>query len=285
MKELGPFIKSAREQKKITIREAEELSGISNAYLSQIENGKVKKPSPDILLKISRLYMVPYEMLLMKADYPIPDYGINQEKNEHSSAVVLIVDDSFNERELIRSYLENDPENRYVIFEAESGEKALEAIAKRKPDCILLDYRLSDMDGLEVFAKLKKMEEMKSTSVIIMTGQGNEETAVQAMRMGAVNYLTKGNFSDETMKLTVQHAIRRKKLLQSISSTARYNREYRGEMQALLFDIATQINGAVEEIMARKTELHSDTDLVLILEKTREIMELVENSEKPIRKL
>ncbi len=75
MTELGSIIKTARERHEITLREAEEQCGVSNSYLSQIENGKIKKPSPDILNKLSLFYQIPYEMLLEKAGYPRSSYG------------------------------------------------------------------------------------------------------------------------------------------------------------------------------------------------------------------
>ena len=108
MQELGPLIKAAREQKAITIREAEELSGISNAYLSQIENGKIQKPSPDTIGKLSKLYQVPYEMLMEKAGYSLPDYGLVAGDDTDQPVSLLIVDDSPHDRELIRTHLEND---------------------------------------------------------------------------------------------------------------------------------------------------------------------------------
>ncbi len=57
----------------ITLRQAEERSGVSNAFISQIESGKVKEPSPVILYKLARAYEVPYDSLMQKAGYPVSD--------------------------------------------------------------------------------------------------------------------------------------------------------------------------------------------------------------------
>lgn len=61
---LGSFLKEKRKMKGYSLRDVEELKSISNAYLSQIENGKIKKPSANILYKLSQLYEVPFDLLL-----------------------------------------------------------------------------------------------------------------------------------------------------------------------------------------------------------------------------
>jgi transcriptional regulator with XRE-family HTH domain len=60
--------------KGLSLREVEEASGkaVSNAYLSQLENGKIKKPSPNVLHSLAEVYAVPYEALMEKAGYLLP---------------------------------------------------------------------------------------------------------------------------------------------------------------------------------------------------------------------
>lgn len=70
---LGKFLKDKREQKRLTLRQVEEETGILNAYLSQLENGKIVKPSPGNLHKLAGLYSVPYSLLLQKAGYPVDE--------------------------------------------------------------------------------------------------------------------------------------------------------------------------------------------------------------------
>jgi transcriptional regulator with XRE-family HTH domain len=66
---LGSGLKSAREARNLSLRQVEEATGISNAYISQLENDKVKKPSPHFLHKLSSLYDVPYDLLMEYAGY------------------------------------------------------------------------------------------------------------------------------------------------------------------------------------------------------------------------
>ena len=69
---LGSYLKALRDAKGYTLRDVEKEIGISNAFLSQLESGKVKQPSPVMLYKLSTLYGVSYETLMERAGYPAP---------------------------------------------------------------------------------------------------------------------------------------------------------------------------------------------------------------------
>ena len=69
MESLGSYLKKMREIKGFTLREVEESTDISNSYISQIEQGKVKKPSPSKLWKLSELYGVAYDELMVIAGH------------------------------------------------------------------------------------------------------------------------------------------------------------------------------------------------------------------------
>src|SRR6266850_1953104 len=65
----GEGLKTARELRNLSLREVETATGISNAYLSQLENNKIKKPSPHFLHKLAALYDIGYELLMDSAGY------------------------------------------------------------------------------------------------------------------------------------------------------------------------------------------------------------------------
>jgi transcriptional regulator with XRE-family HTH domain len=66
---LGRYLKEVRTKSGLALRDVEEATDVSNAYLSQLENGKVTKPSPHILHSLATLYRVPYETLMERAGY------------------------------------------------------------------------------------------------------------------------------------------------------------------------------------------------------------------------
>jgi len=71
MENLGELLKRKREEKGVTLREVEKRTEISNAYLSQLENQKIVKPSPTILKKLAEVYETSYPRLMKVSGYPI----------------------------------------------------------------------------------------------------------------------------------------------------------------------------------------------------------------------
>jgi HTH-type transcriptional regulator, competence development regulator len=71
---LGPYLASIRLVRRLTLREVEEATGgeVSNAYLSQLENNKISRPSPNILHALAKVLSIPYETLMEKAGYLAP---------------------------------------------------------------------------------------------------------------------------------------------------------------------------------------------------------------------
>ena len=73
-RELGAILADLRRAKGLSLREVEEATGkaVSNGYLSQLENGRIQRPSPNVLHSLSGVYAVPYETLMEKAGYLLP---------------------------------------------------------------------------------------------------------------------------------------------------------------------------------------------------------------------
>ena len=69
----GTLLADARKRKRLTLRAVQDAIGISNAYLSQLETGKVQSPSPIVLHKLSELYGIPYATVMQEAGYPLPE--------------------------------------------------------------------------------------------------------------------------------------------------------------------------------------------------------------------
>jgi CheY-like chemotaxis protein len=101
---------------------------------------------------------------------------------------ILIVDDDEVDRELATRCLR--PIENLEICYAEGGEEALESITKQAPDLVLTDLRMPGMDGLELVERART--EHPLLPILLMTSQGNELVAVQALRAGAASYVPKG---------------------------------------------------------------------------------------------
>lgn len=83
---LGRFLQHARETKKQSLRAVEKAVGVSNAYLSQLESGKIKQPSPSILHKLAELYEVSYSEIMMLAGYPVPEQTTDETSQSRFSS-------------------------------------------------------------------------------------------------------------------------------------------------------------------------------------------------------
>ncbi len=79
---LGEILQAGRERKGLSLRAVEKITGISNAYVSQLESGKIQQPSPINLHKLSELYEIPYTEVLGSVGYPVP----SQTEEESSTA-------------------------------------------------------------------------------------------------------------------------------------------------------------------------------------------------------
>ena len=122
---------------------------------------------------------------------------------------ILIVDDSAEDRAFYKRMLIQEGEEDYIFIDAETVDEALVCIHQDPPDCILLDYFLPDRDGLELLAELYAEYLDKTPAIVMLTGEGNEQVAVQAMKEGAQDYLVKSNIDDQNLRQAIDDAIER----------------------------------------------------------------------------
>lgn len=114
---------------------------------------------------------------------------------------ILIVDDEVNIGLLLSRFLTR---NSFNVSAATSGASAMEYLSKDKYDLVLCDYRLEDTDGKEMLIKIK--ENHPSTGVIIITGYSDIKLAVELIKLGAYDYITKPLYPDEILN-TINKAI------------------------------------------------------------------------------
>ena len=117
---------------------------------------------------------------------------------------ILVVEDGQSQREMLRDFLRKEG---HTVEEAGSGEEALQSMTTGAFDPVLLDYKMPGMDGMQVLQEVKRLN--PETDVVIITAYGTIETAVDAMKAGAVDYITKPLEFDELLLLLDRVAERR----------------------------------------------------------------------------
>ena len=127
---------------------------------------------------------------------------------------ILVVDDELDIRDLVSGVLEDEG---YETRTAADSDSALEAIAARRPSLVLLDVWLqgSRLDGLELLAEIKRRD--PSLAVLVISGHGNLDTAVAAIRQGAADFIEKP-FQAERLLLMVERATETERLRREVAS-------------------------------------------------------------------
>jgi PAS domain S-box-containing protein len=150
---------------------------------------------------------------------------------------VLIIEDERVDREIYKRRLQHSTPFQFEFAEADSAAAGIEMSNRWAPDCILLDFSLPDMDGLEVLPKLRDGNDRLPCAVVMLTAFGGEEMAVSAMKSGAMDYLPKGLLAAEVLPHTVVSAIERFQMQQRIdeqrAALARSAEQYRTLLEAI----------------------------------------------------
>ncbi len=136
---------------------------------------------------------------------------------------ILVVDDDEGVRESIAMTLEYEG---YECIFARSGQEGLDMIANESPDLVLLDIKMPGMDGLEVLRRLRERGDV--LPVIVISGHGTINTAVEATKQGAFAFLEKG-FESDALKVNIRNALEQRRLETEVSSY-RQQAEIRHEM-------------------------------------------------------
>jgi two-component system, NtrC family, response regulator AtoC len=122
------------------------------------------------------------------------------------SDTILIVDDDEGVRQILAEALKGAG---HTVAMADSGERAVSAVREAPVDLVILDMVLPRVDGLEVLREITTLR--PETAVIMITGYASVETAIRAMKMGAVDYIVKP-FRMEEVELIVARALERSRL-------------------------------------------------------------------------
>ena len=186
---------------------------------------------------------------------------------------VLVVDDEQVLAGAMGDYLGR---HGYAVNIKSSGEEALKVIDREPPDIVVLDYRLPRMDGLEVLRRIK--EGRPEIEVIILTAHGSVEGAVEAMKVGAFDYLSKP-LDLEELRLVVNkalHSVRQSQELDYLRSRVDHenpSREIVGQSNEIM-----RVKRLIEQIAAIEATSGKEAPSILITGETGTGKELVARS-------
>lgn len=109
---------------------------------------------------------------------------------------ILAVDDTA----IILTRISNTLRDAYDVITVNSGERALKYLKEEKPDLILLDIRMSPLDGVETLNKIRTMKDREDIPVIMLTGVEDREIVLKSARLGICDYILKPFSSDDLRK-------------------------------------------------------------------------------------
>ncbi|HVP57132.1 MAG TPA: sigma-54 dependent transcriptional regulator, partial [bacterium] len=181
-------------------------------------------------------------------------------------AKVLVVDDQDTIRHFLSKALEDEG---HEVFQAASGEQAMEYLGKDHPDAAILDLKLPGMSGMDLLEKIKHID--KQTPVVMITAYGEISSAVKAIKLGAFDYLTKPVDIDRLL-LTLKRALESQKIWLELAHLRR-ERLVRSD-----FDFVVGESRAMQDLMKVVENLaRSETTTVLVEGESGTGKELVAN--------
>lgn len=122
-------------------------------------------------------------------------------------ARILLVDDSPEDRVYLRRLLERGSKQRFTVVEEETGGAAIRTVSEEVPECVVVDYNLPDMTGVQFIEHCRANGGPVCAPIVMLTGSGDEKVAVAALKAGAQDYLSKRDITAERLIRAVEHAV------------------------------------------------------------------------------
>ncbi len=220
-------------------------------------------------------------------------------KAKQSLLKILVCDDDPADRKLVRAYLRQITDREIVVLEAGQRREIQSALDKGRVSLVLMDIQMPEKSGMEWLAEIV---EKQTAPVVMLTGAGGEEIAVQSLQEGAVGYLSKSSLSKENLVKTIDSALakwrqiqqakanqeelerlanldsltglyNRRVILHRLNERIKYTRRYGDELSLIMLDIDhfKKVNdqyghligdGVLEEIAVSVQRSIRDTDVV-----------------------
>ncbi len=149
--------------------------------------------------------------------------------------VILLVDDSNEDRTAIRRLLVQELGAHYTIREAAKVADALESFRQIRPDAVLLDHHLPDGNGIELLEALQQeIDEDGGTAFVMLTATAGPEVAVEALRRGAHDYLNKGRLRANELNKALTNALEKVRLARELEQQRQALKEKNTELESQL---------------------------------------------------
>lgn len=161
---------------------------------------------------------------------------------------VIIVDDSEPDRRLCRTLLEEVSGFQYEFFDEPAATPALESCRRIAPDCVLLDYKLPDMSGLEFLKRLRADGANPDIAVVMLTGFAGEQVAVDALKAGAQDYLVKDSLTSQGLGLAVEKATEKVALIRALREERDRLAESVAEKDVLIKEVHHRVKNNLQVI-------------------------------------
>jgi len=164
---------------------------------------------------------------------------------------ILIVEDDLVDRMACRRALVQNPDYEFVLSEAETGREGLRLAHAQQPDCVLLDFHLPDMNGLEFLAELKNDLGKIPVPVMMLTGADNASVAVEAMKLGVQDYLVKDVNRQylELLPAVIQRVLRERRMMMEKKQAEAELRQYRQHLEDLVAKRTNELAEAKEGLI------------------------------------
>ncbi|MCB4792811.1 MAG: response regulator [Elusimicrobia bacterium] len=194
---------------------------------------------------------------------------------------VLIIDDEQGIRDMISYALQKEG---YTVKTAQNGKEGIQKVDEQEIDIVITDIKMPGIDGIEVLEKIKEIK--PEIEVIVATGYGTMETAIESLRKGAYDYINKP-FNINELSLLIAKAYETKQLKSQLVSLKELDKLKAEFLSMITHELRTPlmaISGALEIIMS-KEDVDDEGKLIDKIKQSNELLEIIKRNTERIRAL